>query len=179
MGDSSAALDVDADDLLEEALEAWEDARRGLIAESRNVPAEDYGFRPADEVRSVAELLVHVMEVSEMMVGELTREDGSFRRAPFPDLIAEHAGHLEGLEGRDAILAALESTLEAGLQRFRAAGGRHLLGPIERFDGERGTRLAWLHHGVAQEMYHRGQLCTYERLLGRVPALTKRIRGEA
>ncbi len=29
---------------------------------------------------------------------------------------------------------------------------------IERFNGARGTRLAWLHQGIAQEMYHRGQL---------------------
>jgi uncharacterized damage-inducible protein DinB len=47
---------------------------------------------------------------------------------------------------------------------------------IERFDGEQGTRLAWLHHGIAQEMYHRGQLVLYERLMGIEPALTARIR---
>lgn len=50
---------------------------------------------------------------------------------------------------------------------------------IERFNGARGTRLAWLHHGIAQEMYHRGQLTLYARLMGLVPALTKRIQGEA
>lgn len=173
------ASDVAADGLLEEALEAWEHARRGLIAEARNVPAEEYGFRPADDVRSVAELLVHVMEVSAMMVGELTRAGGGFGRAVFLDLIEEHAGDLRGLEERDEILGALEATLEDGLERFRAVGELWMLGLVERFDGRRGTRLAWLHHGVAQEMYHRGQLCTYERLLGRVPALTRRIRGEA
>lgn len=171
--------DIAAGSLLEEALEAWEDARWGLIAEARNVPAGDWGFRPDEGVRDVPELLVHVMEVSEMMVGELTRPDGSFGRAPFPELIAEHAGHLAGLREREEVLGALGTTLESGLERLRAVGELHLLGLIERFDGRRGTRLAWLHHGIAQEMYHRGQLCTYERLLGRVPALTKRIRGDA
>jgi uncharacterized damage-inducible protein DinB len=37
--------------------------------------------------------------------------------------------------------------------------------------------LAWLQHGIAQEMYHRGQLVLYERLLGIEPALTRRIRS--
>ena len=166
------------DTLLEEALAAWEDARRGVIAEAENVPAERFGFRPEDEVRSVSELLVHIMEVSEMMVGELTRADGSFRRAPFPELLAEHAGHLGELSGKEELLEALEATLEGGLARFREAGELHMLGQIRQFDGETGTRLAWLHHGTAQEMYHRGQLCTYERLMGRVPALTRRIRGD-
>ena len=168
-----------ADSLLEEALEAWEGARRGVIAEARNVPVDRWGFRPAEEVRSVEELVVHIMEVSEMMVGELTRPDGSFGRAPFPELIEEHAGDLSELEGREELLGALEVTLERGLERFREVGELHMLGAVERFDGKLGTRLAWLHHGVAQEMYHRGQLCTYQRLMGRVPALTKKIRGQA
>lgn len=49
------------DDLLDEALEAWEDARGGVIAEAENVPADRYGFRPEEEVRSVRELLLHIM----------------------------------------------------------------------------------------------------------------------
>ena len=179
MNETQHPTEIAADSLLEEALEAWEDARRGLIAEARNVPADAYDFRPADEVRDVAELLVHVMEVSAMMVGELTSPDGSFARASFPELVDEHASHLQGLREKEELLEALEATLEAGLESFRAAGELHALGLIERFDGRRGTRLAWLHHGIAQEMYHRGQLCTYERLLGRVPALTKRIRGDS
>ncbi len=50
---------------------------------------------------------------------------------------------------------------------------------ITRFDGLKGTRLAWMQHGVSHEEYHRGQLALYARLLGRVPALTQVIMGEA
>ena len=165
-------------DLLDEALEAWEDARQGVIAEAENVPAERYGFRPDEDVRSVRELLLHIMEVSLMMVGELTRETTDFTRAPFPELVDAHRKPIRGLESREELVEALRATLEDGTARLREAGEIHMLGPARRFDGERGTRLAWLHHGIAQEMYHRGQLCTYERLMGRTPALTKRIRGE-
>lgn len=112
-----------------------------------------------------------------MMVGELARPDGSFRRKSMPELLEEYAGHLHRLSGKGDLLDALQATLEGGTSRLRRAGEVHMLGTIERFDGKLGTRLAWLHHGVAQEMYHRGQLCTYQRLMGRVPALTKRIRG--
>jgi uncharacterized damage-inducible protein DinB len=166
-------------DLLDEALEAWNDARRGVIAEARNVPSDRYGFRPVEEVRSVSELLCHIMEVSRMMAGELCREDGDFRRKPLPELLEEHAAGVRDLEEKEAIVDALERTLEEDLERFRDVGQNHMLDSIRRFDGEKGTRLAWLHHGIAQEMYHRGQLCTYERLMGLVPALTKRIRGES
>ena len=169
--------DLAADTLLEEALEAWKDARGGVVAEVRNIPADRFDFRPEEEVRSVEELVIHIMEVSEMMVGELIRPDGSFRRKPFPELVEEYAGHIHRLSGKEDLLEALGATLEGGVSRLRRAGEIHMLGPIERFDGKRGTRLAWMHHGIAQEMYHRGQLCTYQRLMGRVPALTQRIQG--
>jgi uncharacterized damage-inducible protein DinB len=52
-----------------------------------------------------------------------------------------------------------------------------MLQTITRFDGKQGTRLAWFHHGIAHEMYHRGQLALYQRHLGLTPALTKLIAG--
>jgi uncharacterized damage-inducible protein DinB len=167
------------DTLLEEAIEAWEDARNGVIAEVENIPAEQFDFRPAEGVRTVSELALHIMEVSLMMAGELTRDDGDFQRKPFPKLIAEYVAPLDGLRGKRAILAALRATLRDGVKQLRSAGEVHMLQRIRRFDGQYGTRLAWMHHGIDQEMYHRGQLALYQRLMGLTPALTKRIRGEA
>jgi uncharacterized damage-inducible protein DinB len=163
--------------LLEEALEAWRDARGLVVEEARNVPAERYGFRPTGSVRSFGELVAHILEVSEMMVGELCRPDGDFLRRPFPDLIAEYANDVRDLREKEPLLEALDATLERGEARFREAGAAHLVGPIRRFDGQEASRLAWMHHGIAQEMYHCGQLTLYARLLGLVPALTRRIQG--
>jgi uncharacterized damage-inducible protein DinB len=163
--------------LLEEALDAWTDAREGLIEEVGNIPADRFDFRPTPEVRSVAEMVRHILEVSLMMVGELTREDTDFRRLPWPRLLATYAGDVQKLETKEDLLPALRETLAQGRDRFQAVGELHMLQLIERFDGELGTRLAWLHHGIDQEMYHRGQLTTYARLMGLEPALTQKIRG--
>ncbi len=163
--------------LLEESLEAWEDARRGVLEEARNLPAHRFDFRPSPGTRSVGELCAHILEVSEMMVGELCREDTDFRRASFEELLESHAADVRHLRDKEPLLQAMESTLEEGLARFREVGELHMLQLVRRFDGERGTRLAWLHHGIAQEMYHRGQLALYARAMGLVPALTQRIRG--
>jgi len=164
--------------LLEEALDAWEDARLGALEEARNIPAEHWDFRPTPDVRSVRELVVHILEVAMFMTAELTRPDTDFRRAPFADLLAQYAKPAYAASTRDELLDLMQSQLIDGVAAFRAAGELHMLQFIKRFDGELGTRLAWLHHGIAQEMYHRGQLTTYARLLGIEPALTKRIRGE-
>jgi uncharacterized damage-inducible protein DinB len=163
--------------LLDEALEAWEDARNGVIDEVQNVPADQFDFRPADGTRSVTELVVHIMEVPLMMVGELTRPDTNLKRWPWQKMLSHYAGHVRNLRTKRELIAALKRTLKEGTAKFREAGELHMLGRIERFDGELGTRLAWLHHGIAHEMYHRGQLAVYQRLMGLTPALTQRIGG--
>jgi hypothetical protein len=138
---------------LDEALESWADARRGLIDEVQNIPA------------------------ARMMVGELGRPDTNFRRALWPELLEQYASRAYAAETKADLVRLLGSQLEEGELRFREVGEPHMLQLIERFDGEKGTRLAWLYHGIDQEMYHRGQLVLYERMMGIEPALSRRIRG--
>jgi len=163
--------------LLEEALESWEDARNGLVEEAENFAANQYDLRPSPDVRSVAELIVHIMEVSMMMTGELTREDTNLQRYAWPKMLSHYAGDVQKMRTKRELVAALRRTFRDGQKEFRRAGEIHMLQQILRFDGRKGTRLAWFHHGIAHEMYHRGQLATYARLAGLKPALTKRIEG--
>jgi uncharacterized damage-inducible protein DinB len=163
--------------ILDETLEAWEDARLGVIAEAQNIPASKFDFRPAPEVRSVKGQVVHILEVAMMMTGELTRADTNFRRADWSKLLKMYAAEAYRAESKAELMKLLKSQLQDGVKKFRDAGELHMLQFIQRFDGQPGTRMAWLNHGIAQEMYHRGQLCLYERLLGIEPALTKLIRG--
>jgi uncharacterized damage-inducible protein DinB len=163
--------------ILDETLEAWEDTRLGVIAEVKNIPASQFDFRPSPAVRSVKEQVVHILEVAMMMTGELTRADTNFQRADWPKLLQMYAAEAYRAESKAELVKLLKSQLQEGVKKFREAGELHILQLIKRFDGQLGTRLAWLNHGIAQEMYHRGQICLYERLLGIEPALTRLIRG--
>ena len=163
--------------ILEEAIESWQDVRMGFIDEVKNIPDKHWDFRPTPEVRSVREIVVHVLEIAMMMAGELTREDTNFRRAPWPKLLKMYAGPAYKAKTRAELLRLLKSQLDDGAKKFRAAGELHMLQHITRFDGNKGTRMAWFYHGIDQEMYHRGQITVYARLLGIVPALTQKILG--
>ncbi|MCH7875247.1 MAG: DinB family protein [Gemmatimonadetes bacterium] len=165
--------------LLEETLEAWRDVRDGLADEVRNIPARHFDFRPTPEVRSVRELVQHILEVAMFMTGELTRTDTNLRRKPWPKLLAMYATPAYEARTKQQLIRLLRSQLKEAERRFRAAGELALYQLITRFDGEQGTKFTWLQHGIAQEMYHRGQLALYARLLGLEPALTQRIRGGA
>jgi uncharacterized damage-inducible protein DinB len=163
--------------ILEEALEAWGFAREGVIEELRNIPEKELGFRPREESRSAVELVQHIIESGLMMSGELSRPDGDFRRKSYEGFLKEYGKGVASRRSRRDLLEALRRTHRDGEKHVRQAGELHMLQLIQRFDGKRGTRLAWMNHGIAHEEYHRGQLALYARLLGRVPALTQRILG--
>ena len=165
--------------LLEEALEAWQYTRAGVISELRNLSEADFGFRPGPHSRTPAELAIHLAESGLMMAGELTRPDGNFRRKPYPQLLKEYGGGLPATGRKTSLLALLKRTHADGDRKIRAAGELVMLQSITRFDGERGTRLAWMNHAISHEEYHRGQLALYARLVGRVPALTQLIYGKS
>jgi uncharacterized damage-inducible protein DinB len=163
--------------ILDEVLEGWWDVRNGLIDEVRTIPANRFDFRPTPEVKDVRELIRHILEVAMMMTGELTREDTDFHRAPWPKLLAMYAKPAYRAKTKRELVTLLRGQMRDADKKFRDVGELSLLQFIKRFDGENGTKLAWLHHGIDQEMYHRGQLTLYIRMMGLEPALTRRIRG--
>ena len=163
--------------LLDEAIEAWGDARQGVIAEARNIPPSAFDFRPTPEMRSVAELVLHIVETGLMWSNELTRPTADFTRKSFPAFIKHYARGVDRVRAKGELVRLLTSSYRAGVKRIREAGEVRMLQYVRRFDGERGTRLSWMHHGVAHEEYHRAQIALYARLLGRTPALTRLIHG--
>ncbi len=165
-----------ASTLLEEALESWTDARRGVIAELQRVPPNRIDFRPEPGARSVAEVTEHIVDTAAMWVGELADPRGDFTRKSFPAFIREYGTPAAQRPAtRAGLIRLLRTSNAAGVKAIRQAGEIGMLQKIRRFDGEEWTRLTWLHHGIAHEEYHRGQLALYVRLLGRTPALTQLI----
>jgi uncharacterized damage-inducible protein DinB len=165
--------------LLDEILEAWQYTRAGVLGEIKNLPDASLTFRPSPESRSAAEIAVHIAESGLMMSGELSRPDGDFQRKSFPEFMKEYAKGVKATNSKKELVALLTKTHQDGEKKIKQAGELHMMQFITRFDGERGSRLAWMNHGISHEEYHRGQLALYARLVGKVPALTQLIYGKA
>jgi uncharacterized damage-inducible protein DinB len=163
--------------VLDELLEAWAYTRRGFIAELKNLPERALDFKPTPATRNAREIAQHVVESGLLMSGELSKSDGDFLRKPYPALMKEHAAGVPRARTKASLVTALTRTHADGARRLRSAGEIAMLQTIRQFNGEPATRLSWMHHGIAHEEYHRGQLALYARLVGRVPALTKVIEG--
>ncbi len=162
---------------LTESLATWRDDRQGLIDEVENIRATKFDFRPTPEVRSVREMIQHILEVAMMMTGELTQPKPDFSRATYPEFLEMYSQAAYDAQTKKELIAMLKWQIDDAVKRFKKVGEAAMFEPATNFDGSKWTRMQWLHHGLAQEMYHRGQITTYERLMGLEPALTKKIRG--
>jgi uncharacterized damage-inducible protein DinB len=74
------------------------------------------------------------------------------------------------------VLELLRSSLEETKAMVVSFGDANFEQGMTRFDGKPCAKIEMLNFAVAHEMYHRGQLTVYERLLGIEPALTRFFR---
>jgi uncharacterized damage-inducible protein DinB len=155
--------------------EQWQDVRNGLIKEVELIPADQMGFKPAPESRTVIEVLHHIIETQRVLAGEMCRENTNFGRG-FPALMAEFAGNTKEATTKEALLELLRSSLEETKALVVSFGDANFEQGMTRFDGKQCAKLEMLNFTMAHEMYHRGQLTVYERLLGIEPALTQFFR---
>jgi uncharacterized damage-inducible protein DinB len=160
---------------IETLIETWKDVRDGVIAEVSKIPADKFDFKAAPDTRSVAEIIQHIIGAQAILVGEMCRPDTNLRRAPFPELVKQYAPETISNPDKDNLVSLLASSQEAAAAKIRAFGEEGLREQTPRFDGKIVTKLALLQFSYSHEMYHRGQLTVYQRLLSVEPALTTRL----
>ena len=80
--------------LFEEAIEALTFSRQGTIAEAANIPDDRWDYRPHPKAKSVAELVMHMIQATAMLVGEAADPEGDFGRRSPEEHVRAHAGYL-------------------------------------------------------------------------------------
>jgi len=157
---------------IDRLIESWTEVRVGLIKEASQVPEGQFSFRATPDTRSIMEVLQHVVQSQKMLVGESCRAETDLRRQSFADHLKEYAPEVAAIKDKNGLLELLRSSMETSEASIRSCGDG-LEATMQRFDGKEVTKLDFLNFAVAHEMYHRGQLTVYERLLGIEPALTR------
>jgi uncharacterized damage-inducible protein DinB len=152
----------------------WKEFRKGLIAEVEQIPEDKFDFRATPETRSIAELLQHIVEVQKMLIGEAGRADGNLRRQSFADHVKEYALGVNRVTDKNGLLELLRSSMEVCEASIRSNDDL-MQGSMGGIDGKPTPKLKVVNFAMSHEMYHRGQLTVFERLLSLEPALTKQF----
>ena len=160
---------------LESIIAGWKEVRLGLVEEVRLIPTDQLNFKPTNETRTVAELLQHVIETQKVLVGEVCRPDTNLMRQSFAEHINSYAPGVRAVADKEGLLNLLRMSLEEAKVQLRAAN-TEMDKMMKRFDGREMLKADSIRFAISHEMYHRGQLTVYERLLNIEPALTRRFK---
>ena len=158
---------------------AFRTVRNNTIKIAEEIPEEQYGFRPAEGCRSVAETLAHIAVMPRVQ-----------QKIQFEDRLDTLVGFdFFGMVGQLQAEAKAPRTKAQILELLRTEGEKFataLEGASEAFLGERvqypegmtppsKSRFEMLSAPKEHEMHHRGQLMVIERLLGITPHLTRQM----
>jgi len=162
-----------------ELADSFRTVRKNTLAIAEDIPEDKYGFRPAPDSRSVAELLRHIaVTTSSHFDMYADKKMTSFVGFDWGAYMQQTQQAEQRLETKAQIVDALRSSgdqwasyvgslSDAEQERFITFSNEGVPPGKTRFE----TILSVKEH----EMHHRGQLMVLERMLGIVPHLTRQM----
>ena len=149
----------------------WKDVRSGLIQEVEKIPDDQFSFRATPETRSITELLQHIISAQRILVGEACRPDSNLMRQSFTAHTLEYAPGVYDVSDKNGLLELLRSGMDDSEKLLNSYSDK-LDETMVGLTGQPVTKEAFLTFSMGHEMYHRGQLTVFERLLNIEPVLT-------
>ena len=157
------------------AVKSWKDVRNGLIEEVEKIPEDQMSFRATPDTRSIAEILQHIVETQKILVGETCREGSNLMRQSFAAHGQEYAPGVRDVSDKQGLIELLRSSMAAA-ETLILSHADMWDAPMNGITGQPTTKGAILMFAASHEMYHRGQLTVYERLLNIEPVLTVKLK---
>ncbi len=155
---------------------AFRTVRNNTIQIAEDIPENKYGFRPAPDTMSVAELLAHIAYSHGFQSHVHGSHIDDLAKINFPELIQKLGAEEKKPRSKAELVAALKSEGDRVAKMLEGASDAVLAEPVKMPAGGEvaaKSRLEMLMSIKEHEMHHRGQLMLIERQLGIVPHLTR------
>ena len=126
-----------------------------LLSSAERMPAEHYGFKPVDAVRTYAEILAHVAETQYVFCSAAMGEK-------------KRASKTEGMATKEGLIAELKAATtycDAAYDGMTDAKGLEVVTMMQRDT----AKLNVLNTNLLHTVEHYGNLITYLRIKGLVP----------
>jgi uncharacterized damage-inducible protein DinB len=156
---------------------AFRTVRENTIKIAEDIPENKYDYRPAPDTRSVAESLAHIG--ASTMFQSMVHGTGvtDMMKLNFQELFQKFTVEETKPRTKAELIAYLNEEGEKFAKFLEGTSDSLLAETVRMRPGPDGqtptkTRFEMLLSAKEHEMHHRGQLMTYERLLGVVPHLT-------
>jgi len=161
-----------------ELAESFRTVRKNTIQIAEVIPEDKYGFKAADDVRTVEKLLTHLVLTARSQYQIHKEKRSTFEGVDFPALFQQMMTEEAKSRTKAEIIGLLRTEGETWAN-FLAGLSEDFLGqtikmPQGGSPPER-TRFDMIMSVKEHEMHHRGQLMLIERIIGIVPHLTRQM----
>ena len=157
---------------------AFRTVRENTLKIAEEIPEEKYGFKPANDSRTIGQTLTHIALGPGFQFHIHGNKVSDMKTLNFPEMMKT----IQTEEAKTRTKAEIVAFLKAEGDKFAS----FLEGLQESFLGEQVTmppgaapasksRFEMLLGAKEHEMHHRAQLMTIQRLIGQVPHLTRQM----
>ena len=148
---------VSAEDLKAQMVKDWERAKAYTVDYLNAMPADKYGAKPVDSIRSFAQQMLHLASGNTFLMSNTTDQKPPFRR-----------GDLEtsaGAQSKDSVMYFVTASYDFCINGVKNADVNKW-GEKKKIFGMEATRFALMMKTFEHQTHHRGQTTIYIRLQG-------------
>ena len=157
----SNAQDRLGDSIKSQLVKDWELAKVLTNKYLDIVPDDKYGFKPQDGMRSFAQQMLHLAQVTNAMVSNgtaISRIFSSQRRLE----------QIPSAQTKDSVLYYVNASYDFAIKAIKSLDASKLEEKVKDRNLEE-TRFSWILKAFAHQTHHRGQTTVYIRLAGIKP----------
>jgi uncharacterized damage-inducible protein DinB len=155
---------------------AFRTVRDNTIQIAEDIPESKYDFRPAPDTRTVRETLAHLAVSTGFQSHVHKNKISDMTQVNFPELFQKFSADESTPRSKDELIACLKDEGNTFASYLEGLSEEFLAEKVSMRPGttpETRSRFEMLLSAKEHEMHHRGQLMTYQRLIGQVPHLTR------
>ncbi|MBS1564933.1 MAG: DinB family protein [Bacteroidetes bacterium] len=152
-----AAQGINADSVKAQLIKDWQRAKDYTDEYLKTMPADKYGARPVDSIRSFAEQMLHLSMGNEGLIVAATGSERIFN--------GRNIEKAPGAQSRDSVMYFVDASYDFAINSIKKLDASKLGERVSRGKLNE-TRLTWIMKAFEHQTHHRGQCTIIIRLQG-------------
>jgi len=157
----SNSQDISGEAVKSQLVKEWEMAKTMTNEYLESMPADKYSFKPQDSIRSFAQQMLHLAQVTNAMISHGTGAPRIFSRT-------RNLERSTGAHVKDSVMYYVNASYNFAISAIKNMDASKLE-EIVRVRSFELSRFAWLLKAFDHQTHHRGQTTIYIRLVGIKP----------
>lgn len=153
----TVAQPISGNDIKTQFIKDWERAKSYTLEYLNTMPADKYGFKAVDSIRSFAQQMLHLSTGNVNLISNGTGQQKIFT--------GRNLESSPGAQSKDSVLYYVTQSYDFAIQGIKDLDPAKL-GETVGSGNFKQTRYAWILKAFEHQTHHRGQTTIYIRLLG-------------